>query len=280
MLDRILAMIRPSEQERRKRETFSRQAFSGFAERNRAAITKTSELLKEPPFNGISLSTEALLHYYCGEDLKGLRLLDAGCGVGAPIDRVLKQEGVDLTGYDTSPGAFEQHSPELNRTIPQGDQAFLMITDPETLAHTKKFDAIISLRMFGFPLARMQKGGGPTYQDKDAKGEAYDKWITQYDRSRTRQGFLRELERLTQAAKPNAMIIISFDIPLSMSDSSEGEMWQDCIKHEDLQRLGVTPVKDYERRRATSKHTDEEPLQEISTELLLGLRETVILRKI
>nr|WP_255583631.1 class I SAM-dependent methyltransferase [Duganella sp. sic0402] len=83
----------------------------------------------------------AWMDKFCGLVQPGGKVLDIGCGAGAPVSSYLVQRGYEITGVDSSPamiGLFRERLPQ--------QQA--MVADMRTLSLNRSFDGMLAWDSF------------------------------------------------------------------------------------------------------------------------------------
>lgn len=253
--------------------------ISNFALANKELIESWKKENKEQQ-PGV-VSTLSILHSIYGEKLTGLKILDMGCGLNAPVDRILKKGGANIIGCDPEPGIYEKFLTKKLRH-PERPPVSKELSFPvyknlgEIPQKDKLFDSVISLRFFGFPLL-WKDGEKANYSE--AQGEKYLEWLNKYDFEQTRQEYLKQLANISEVTKDKGIIIIFFQPNPDFTISSEGDIWSSLmITKDDLSKLGLYLVRDRPSGRVEFYGSDDF-LKSISRDLASEFRETVILQR-
>ncbi|PIZ09765.1 hypothetical protein COX68_03825 [Candidatus Falkowbacteria bacterium CG_4_10_14_0_2_um_filter_41_15] len=264
-----------------ERPSFDLGAVADFAKVNLDLLNsyKTENKEEQP---GV-ISTMTALHLY-KPDLKSLKILDMGCGLNAPVDRLIKKEGTDLIGCDENPGVYEEFLSnnlhhEKRGNVPAGLE-FPIYNNLEDIPSGKNyFDAVVAIRFFGFPLLRRdgQKTGYSV-----AKGEPYVDWLENYDLQATKSEYLKQLQDLVDPLKKEGIAIFVFQPNLSFNTLGEEDVWNNIISVSNLNNLGFKVLKN--RQAETENAFDNyygsnDELKKILPDLASDWRETVILQK-
>ena len=228
------------------------------------------------------LSTMVILNSYFGKDLAGLRVVDYGCGLNAPIDRILIKEKVNLLGVDQAPGSYEKFLYEKfgHNKRPEANQeakfdVYRSVADFPL--NVEPVDAVISIRLFGFPLLK-RNGTSPNYEE--ARGEEYVQWLNHFDKSESKQNFIKQLKEIASVVKVGGLVVIVFQPTPDITTKHEGEIWSELLVDDDLSECGFKIIKDRKSGRKMDDYSGPSAIKKASHELGVGYRETIILKRV
>ncbi|KKQ34013.1 MAG: hypothetical protein US50_C0065G0004 [Candidatus Nomurabacteria bacterium GW2011_GWB1_37_5] len=227
-------------------------------------------------------STLSILHSIYGEKFSGLKVLDMGCGLNAPVDRILKEEGVNLLGCDPEPGVYEKFLTEKmnhpERQLVPEELSFPVYKNLEEIPlKDRLFDSVISLRFFGFPLL-WKDGKKANYSE--AQGEKYLEWLNKYDPDQTKQEYIKQLTDISKITKNKGIIVIFFHPNMDFTVRGEGDVWNELIKKDDLSKIGLSLVKDRQSGFKARMGGIDDVSKFAPRDLAVDFQETVILQKV